>query len=324
MNFYTYIFYTVGIVLLYSCDQKVSVKNTELTAINQLSYTDVIYKSEEDTVLTASFDGKIKQIIRKDTAKRLIIDISDEIYGLAYNDDENLIYAATYKSGILVINEKSSSIEKAIQLEEKWANQITYDPQTKLLMTYDLGGNTYLLQTDKAYEPLSIPKKFEKMVPKSIINGVIYFDGTGTAGLWKIKDNQMKSDITLKGKIVAADQSGNILSYSHDQFFFYHGEKDSLLFNNKHPNWPIYVSSLDSVVRVPKSLYLTTGIIGENHIFTSGIDRSIRKWKKSNGEFSEDLLGHKATISAMDISESEKQLVSVDLRGGIRFWDLKE
>lgn len=60
------------------------------------------------------------------------------------------------------------------------------------------------------------------------------------------------------------------------------------------------------------------------YIFTSSIDKSIRKWNIDNGELIDDLLGHKATISSLSLSNYETQLVSVDLKGGVKFWDLEK
>lgn len=317
-----YVFFILA-VFSFSCKQEIAVKDSKLTANNPISYTDVIYKSEQDTVLTATFDGKIREVIRGDDEKKLIIDLSEEVYSLAYNADQKLIYAATLTSGIMIINEEESAVEGILPIKDKWASKIVYDPQTKVLLTADYGGNSYLWQTNDDYKVISVPESFAGMVPKTISGNVLYLDGNSVAGVWDLTKDQVDSKVAVTGQIVDSDKEGNILSFSHNEFMVYDTKNDSLKFTGKHPNWPIYVASMDTLVRVPESLYLTTGLLSENHVYTSSIDRSIRKWDKNKGRLIEDLLGHRATISAMDISKAENQLVSVDLKGGIKFWDLE-
>lgn len=114
--------YFLLIIVLSSCEQKISIKETSLTGINPLSYTDVIYKSERDTVLVSTFDGQIFEIIKVENSitKKSIIDINDEVYGLAYNHSENLIYASTLNNGIVIINEDKAQIEKTLPVDKKW------------------------------------------------------------------------------------------------------------------------------------------------------------------------------------------------------------
>jgi|AntRauTorcE11897_2_1112592.scaffolds.fasta_scaffold64073_1 WD40 repeat protein len=187
-------------------------------------------------------------------------------------------------------------------------------------MTTDFGGNSYLWQTDNDYEPITIPEEFSEKTAKTISDGVVYFDGKGTAA-WDLTNDQIQSNIKVRGEIVDTDKEGNVLALSHNEFMFYND--DSLQFRGKHPDWPIYVESIDTLFHAPASLYLTTGILSESSIFTASTDRSIRSWNKEDGTLIDDLLGHRATVSAMDLSKSETQLVSVDLKGGLKFWDLK-
>ncbi len=324
-----YIFKIASIFLvpfLISCEQSISIKETSLTGINSLSYTDVIYKSKRDTVLVSSFDGRISEIINYgDTLKkRLIINLNDEIYSLAYNHAENLIYASTLNKGIVIVDERKLQIEKILPVKNKWTTEVSYSQTDKVLFASGYTDVPHLWNAKDNYKLLSVPEDFSNMQPKAISdNGDIYFDGNGVVGIWNIRKNSIGNTTKLIGRISDLDSHGRLLPISDKKFILKNIKTDSVLFENKHPDWPIYVSSKDTTVRVPVNLPLTDAKLSENYIYTSSIDKSIRKWNKFNGELTEDLLGHKATISALSLSKDEIQLVSVDLKGGIRFWELK-
>jgi WD40 repeat protein len=162
------------------------------------------------------------------------------------------------------------------------------------------------------------------MQPRAITDeGVVFFDGNGVIGLWSFKNNSIVKTSKLSGRISDVYSAKRVLAISDKNFILQNTNSDSLLFEKKHPDWPIYVKSRDTTVRVPVSLALTDVISTEKNIYSSSIDKSIRKWNVENGELIEDLLGHEATISALSLSKDETQLVSVDLKGCIKFWSLK-
>lgn len=97
---------------------------------------------------------------------------------------------------------------------------------------------------------------------------------------------------------------------------------DSVFYQNKHPDWPIYVADKDTTVNVPLNLEIISGIMTADNIYTLGLDKSLRKWEKQSGELIETYSLHRGTPSAMDISKDESQLVTVDLLGKIHFWNL--
>jgi WD40 repeat protein len=68
---------------------------------------------------------------------------------------------------------------------------------------------------------------------------------------------------------------------------------------------------------------LTSAKFAKDNIYTSSIDRSIRIWNRKTGQLIDSLTGHKGTVNKIKVSEDENQLVSIDLKGGIKFWDVK-
>jgi len=315
------------IVIVSSCKQNITIKETSLTEINPLSYTDVIYKSERDTVLVSTFDGRIFEIIKNKNSniKSLIIDINDEVYSLAYNHAKNLIYASTLNNGIVIINENKAQIEKTLTIDKNWLTSISYNQPNKILFASGYADKPYLWNVDDNYTLISTPDKFNSMQPSAISDdGVVFFDGNGVVGLWSIKDNSIIKISKLSGRISGVYSATRVLAISDKNLILKNINTDSVLFERKHPDWPIYVSSRDTTIKVPVSLALTDAVSTKNHIYSSSIDKSIRKWNVENGELIEDLLGHKATISSLSLSKDETQLVSVDLKGGIKFWNLKD
>ena len=122
--------------------------------------------------------------------------------------------------------------------------------------------------------------------------------------------------------MVDVDEKKNYLLISGKEFGYFHTKTDRVFYKQKHPDWPIYVANKDTTVRVPLSLEIISGMMTTDNIYTCALDKSLRKWDKQSGELIETFALHQGTPSAMDISEDESQLVSVDLMGNIIFQDL--
>ena len=89
-----------------------------------------------------------------------------------------------------------------------------------------------------------------------------------------------------------------------------------------HPSW-IFLDPRDKMLgEIPFSMKLTEGKLADTRIFTAGIDRSIRVWSVVDAELIDSWTGHQATISDLKVNHDQSQLVSVDLKGNIKFWKL--
>ncbi|WP_224483863.1 WD40 repeat domain-containing protein [Robertkochia aurantiaca] len=311
--------------LMIGCEQQIKLKEAKQTAINPLSYTDVIYMGSVDTVLASTFDGRISEIINHTDGEkvRVITRIDDEIYSLAYNREQQQIYATTLHSGILVIDAQRGEVLSSLEVKNKWAPYLSYNEEHQILMTADYGNNIYVWKVSEGFNEMPVPDDLAGMSPKGFSGDMkLYFDGNRQMGIWNLYDNNQIEKVDAVGNITALDQKGLVLFLHGDQFRLYDTASDSIVIQKRHPDWPIYVASRDTVFRAPVSLSLTAGAFAKNLVLTSGIDRSIRVWNKDTGEMIDEFLGHRATVSAMDVSAGEDQLVSVDLKGGIRFWNL--
>jgi len=316
-----FIFILVSIISFAGCKQEVSIKTSGLTEINPLSYTDVIFISSSDTVLTSTFDGKIRKHIKGRDGSEVIIDLSDEIYSLAYDPINRVIFASTLSSGVVVIDAERSEVVRNLPIK-KWAKKLVYNPESNYLLASDAMGQSHCWNTSKGYSKRELPDQLSEMSAKTVSEDLVIFDGPSIARKWNIRTNEVSQPISISGRIADADKDGNILSIDYNEFALYNSEIDSVIFKKKHPDWPIHVASQDTIFRAPVSMYLSEAKMNNEFIFTSSVDRSIRSWNKKSGEWKDDFLGHRATISAMDISPNQNQLVSVDLKGGLRFWEL--
>ena len=169
---------------------------------------------------------------------------------------------------------------------------------------------------------------FSTRIPKSIsefkivgfdASGNLLLKGKGKCIFWNPKTNEIEKEVIVSGALADIDHSGNMLQLDGNYFQYYRADLDSISYRKQHPDWPYFLKEQDTTIRIPLQLSLTEGVLTDKYIFTAGIDRSIRKWNKLNGDHLQDLLKHKATISSMSISPDQSQLVSVDLKGGVVF-----
>lgn len=309
-------------ILFTNCEQKITIKKHKLTGINAVAYTDVLFKSNRDTVFVSTFDGKIYEVVNKNKNRKQITHIDDEIYNIAYNAEKDEIYAATLHSGIVVIDASNGTMTRKLPIKETWAYQICYNKQNKILATFDFKGNHYLWDTKNDFSRIESPQELKQMRPKYIAdNGDVYFDGQGKMVTWNYKTNAIKQSKAY-GKIVDVDDEKNLLLVGGKEFTLYNQKNDSVYFKKKHPNWPIHLPAKDSIVNVPLNLEIISGLIAKKSIYTYGLDKSVRKWDKLSGNLTKTYTDHKGTPSGMDIAEDESQLVTVDLLGEIEFWNL--
>ena len=322
MKFYKITLLLLLPILFTNCEQKITIKKHKLTGINPVAYTDVLFKSNHDTVFVSTFDGKIYEVINKNKNRKRIAHIDDEIYNIAYNAEKDEMYAATLHSGIVAINASSGTITRKLPIKETWAYQICYNRQNGILATFDFKGNHYVWDTKNGFNNIETPQELNQMRPKHIAdNGDVYFDGQGKIIIWNYKTNAVKQS-KANGKIVDVDDEKNLLLVGGKEFAFYNQKNDSTYFKKKHPNWPIHLPGKDSIVNVPLNLEIISGLTTKKSIYTYGLDKSIRKWDKSSGNLTDTYSKHKGTPSGMDISEDESQLVTVDLLGKVQFLDL--
>ncbi|WP_047419536.1 hypothetical protein [Cellulophaga sp. Hel_I_12] len=310
-------------ITLSSCEQKISIKKAAFTAINPLAYTDVVYISNKDTVLVSTFDGRIAQRIHGKEKETLVLQIPDEIYSLAYDSITHRIYASTLNSGIFIIDAKNKAIIDRLTLEKTWISNIFLSTDGNILAgrSADRKNHIWNLKNDQAL--ITLPDSLSTYRITGISkNSSIILKGKGTYLFWHPLKNLIEKEVKINGNLAAIDASNNMLLINDTNFQYYNAAIDSTSPKKQHEDWPYYVKEQDTTLRIPLQLALTVGELTEEYIFTAGIDRSIRKWNKTNGQHLEDIIKHKATISAMDIAPDASQLVSVDLKGGILFYEI--
>lgn len=338
-------FFTIIPVLLYLNNIGFAQSNdmiiSKLTAINTASYTDVVFVGLKDTALVSTFSGRIAVRIKGSDKEKIIANLNDEIYSVAYNSLKKEIAASTLEKGIIILKHQTGTILKVLKLKTTWSINIFYSDNNQYLLTQDQKGNRYIWDATKQYQEIILPTK----VPQGRI---IKMDSLGLmtiASPKKITIWDFKREVVVKETEVELvrfgdmDNKGNILSIDFNQCTKYNTNSKRNEFVIKHPNWlrdisdyPNYRNSLKQspedftqdglLIMNGYSMQLTMVRFAKNKIYTASIDRSIRVWNKDTGALIQSLTGHAATVNKIKVNQSETQLVSIDLKGGIKFWDI--
>lgn len=310
----------------------------KMTAVNPTSYTDVIFTSMKDTVLVSTYSGRISEYTQHTKKERIISQINDEIYVLAYNPLQKHIAASTLESGIIIINKNTGKIINKVSLLETWALRIDYSNDYKYLFANDQRGNRFVWNVSSNYKSVQLPDSMPKGSIISITDDVFTIITSNNLIKWDLKHEKIIEQKTIKvTKLGDIDREDNILSINFNTCELYAAKNNKSVFTLQHPSWLRPVESIGGEdaartagLKISNGYFEDTNYqmaityvrFSKNKIFTSSIDRSIRIWDKLTGQLVTSLTGHQATINKMKVSKSGTQLVSVDLKGGIKFWDI--
>lgn len=312
----------------------------KMTAINPKSYTDVVYVGQKDTVVVSTYSGRLSLIVRNNSTEKVIVNLGDEIYSLAYNPIKNEIAASTLENGIKIINLKSGKILNTLKLGSTWSNNILYSNDFSYLIAHDVKGNRYVWNVISNYEKIGLPQNMPNgRIFEMTDNEIIKIVSPKKIYNWDFKEAKILSDYSIDIKRFGdIDEMGNLLSVDFNTCSLFDSKDMKSLFTVKHPNWlrdtrdyPNYESLKKQyptdftddgyLIMEGYSMQLTMVRFIKDKICTASIDRSIRVWDKSTGSLIETLKGHTATVNRIKVNKSDNQLVSIDLKGGIKFWD---
>lgn len=314
---------------------------SKLTAINTASYTDVIFLGSKDTALVSTFSGRIAVRIKGSEKEKVIANLNDEIYSLAYNSRKQEIAASTFEKGIIILKKQTGTILKVLKLKTTWSISIFYSDNNQYLLTHDQKGNRYIWDATNQYKEITLPANVPQgRIVKMDSLGLLTIVTPKKITLWDFKKEvvvkEMEAQLVRFGDM---DNQGNILSVDFNQCSKYNTVSKKNEFVIKHPNWlrdisdyPGYQNSLKQspndftsdglLIMDGYSMQLTMVRFAGNKIFTASIDRSIRVWNKDTGTLIKTLNGHKATVNKIKVNRAETQIVSIDLKGGIKFWNV--
>ena len=297
----------------------------KLTNINPVSYTDVIYYGEKDTALVSTYSGRIAKVIKGKAKEQVVAQVEDEIYALAYNKSRKEIIASTLSMGLIVIDERSGKTVRRVTLPS-WANSITLSDSYNYVSVIDQSGKRYIFDIRNGYKNIDA----DTIIP---LGRIVAIDSSDVATIvtskkviqWdlkrKIKTKEQEVDLV---RFADMDKEGNFLSIDYNVCARYDATKKSTAFKISHPNWPFpHPDKKGEMIDIPYQMQLNAARFAKTFIYTAGIDRSVRVWDKNTGTLVVTLLGHKGSISKMKVSKNETQVVSVDLKGVVKFWDVK-
>ncbi len=86
--------------------------------------------------------------------------------------------------------------------------------------------------------------------------------------------------------------------------------------------WNLGTGLLERKIREKEAFYSAFYAQEGNRIFTAGSSRQIKVFDANNAKFLYQLEGHQNEVVALDLSEEKSLLVSVDVDGVMKFWDL--
>lgn len=314
------------ILSIISRAQKNNIYVNKFTSVNPVSYTDVIFTGTKDTVLVSTYSGRISRIINGENKEENIAKIDDEIYALAYNHRKKEIIASSLTKGILIINERNGKITKNIPLNTSWANNVIFSDNFRYIVAHDQKGRRYIFDLEKNYQNINsyinIPSG---RIIKIDINNIVTIVATNKVSQWNLQNSRLINEWDFEFKRFSdMDPEGNFLSIDFNECTKHEALSKSAAFKVKHPNWLLpNIENETEVYEIPFQMQLNAAKFAKNFIYTASIDRSVRVWDKSSGELIKTLSGHKGSISKMKVSENENQVVTVDLKGIIKFWDVK-
>ncbi len=297
-----------------------------LTNINPISYTDVIYKGQKDTVLVSTYSGRIAQIINGKNEESIIATIEDEIYALAYIKNKKQIIASTLSNGLLIINEQNGMIVKKLPLDSSWANSLICSENLQYVVAYNQKGKQYIFDIHNNYVDIGS----DSLIPSGRI---VKIDTNSTATivtakkviLWNLVDKTTVKEWDVEiAKFADMDNNGNFLSIDFNECAKYDANTKTVSFTVIHPNWPLPNPENETeIYDIPLQMQINAAKFVKDYIYTASIDRTVRIWDKYTGKLITTLAGHKGSISKMKVSNNEAQVVSVDLKGVINFWDVQ-
>lgn len=309
----------------------------KFTGINPVSYTDVTYLNSNDTVIVSAMNGRIAYRYNDKPEEKLITKIDDEVYVIAYNKKLNHIAISTLNSGIIVVNLADNKVIYKLPLKNTWTLNLKYSSEGNYLFANDQEGNRFIWQTNKKYEELNIRDNFPNGHIYAIENDTILFVTKDKLNFWSWSQSKTINEVHTKfDKLKDIDSDFNVLSLNHNVCNLFKPKENKPSVNIIHSGWYRSISDLSNVdIKQVKEaglniqdgyfqdpsyeMFLTDAKMTNDKIVTSSIDRSVRIWDKKSGELIKVILGHKGSVNKIKISPQANQVVSIDLKGGIKF-----
>jgi len=225
----------------------------------------------------------------------------------------------------LVLDASTGQIVRKLPLNNSWAIRIGLSPDEHILFTTNLKGENFIWDVANNYRAIDIDGSLQgKSLRFADASGNLYFSSGDSLFLWNKEGKKNAGQIFTRGyRLADVNANGDLLLLNHNEFFLWDRAADSISLALAHPNWIYFSPEGEKIGEIPLSMQLTRAKFAGGQIYTAGIDRSVRVWDKNSGELLNSWTGHRATISDMQVSADQRQLVSVDLKGQLIFWDLE-
>lgn len=287
------------------------------------SYIARYIKNKNRQVLTADgqylLQGKIGNILRMWDVKtgKPVIEFAGHqkaVISFSLSPDEKKIASGGGEGDVIIWEKKSGAVVKVLKGHSSPIFDIRWSPdQTKLASTSWDG------------QVLVWDVKTGKAISRIYWQNTSAYAATFTAdGLYLIVarlDQKLELYEVATGQLVknfighTENVNDIILGDKPEEFITLSNDGNAIL-------WNIYDGMIRRRYQHPVGA-IRAGIIQKDKLFTAGDDRNIYIWNRGKGELLKKLEGHQAGVSSLNINEETSLLISGDLDGVTKFWDLK-
>ncbi len=295
----------------------------KLTGNNKVSLTDVIYVGNKDSVIVSKYNGDINPVINNKSIKK-ITNLKDEVYALAYNKNSKELLASTLENGIYVLSFPNGKILKKLSVNKSWTNTLKFSSDHKYLIGENQYEKPILWEINKGYQKVSLSEKIPNGSIIDVKENIATIHTKKKIILWDLNANteidSREIDLSFFSDI---DNENNILSIITNEIIVSNPFKEKVYFKLKHPDYKWHINrggeKKESVEEM--SLAVSCALFFKNYILSSGADKSLRVWDKNSGKLLRTFWEHKGIVNKIAISKDNTQIVTIDLKGGIKFWD---
>lgn len=300
---------------------------SKLTANNPLSLTDVVYVGKKDSIMVSKYNGQISLVTKNGKSEHKIVNLKDEVYALAYHPFSKEIIASSLENGVFVIDFKTHKIKKNLVVEHNWTNSLIFSSDLKYLLGQDQDKKALVWDVTKNYEKVILDSKFPLGRILDIKDGIATVYDLRKIFTWNLKDNSVIESANVTPSFFSEiDKENNVLSIYLNECYYFDYAKKQTVFTFKHPDYKVYgIENGKRVESIEKfSLGISSAKFCKNLIITAGVDRSLRIWDRKSGELLKTFWEHEGKISKIVCSSDQNQAVTIDLRGGIKFWHVTD
>lgn len=299
---------------------------SKLTGNNTVSLTDVVYVGKKDTVVVSKYNGQINLVQNGKKNVKELVNLKDEVYALAYNSKSKELVASTLENGVFIIDFPSGKIKQKLLIKNSWTNTLDFSSDFKYLIGQTQNKQTVLWEVGKNYKNVELDSKFPSGRTIDIKDNIASVFGIKKMIKWDINANSEMENREVEVSFFSdIDKQNNIASFYLNEFIIYDYNKKKSIFKLRHPDFKYSNNGTGKNEEFTDEISLGISSVKfcKDFILSSGADNSFRVWNKNTGNLLKTFWEHKGTVNKITCSADQNQVVTIDLKGGIYFREVK-